>query len=248
MRSTIGKFVYFLISKHPFYKKLENIQHRLVMLEASSRRLEWATIGRDNPLESGERVVATTLDDVIPSHRVRYEMALEKASQSKRVLDIACGIGYGCAMLADADLQSQIIVVDISKENIAFSEAHYDRPNVSYICGEADSINEDDKFDLIACFETIEHVSDDSGLLDRLSKALNLGGTLFLSTTNEDIVSVHQGNHFHYRHYRYDNLISMLGNGGFDVVRTHNQLSDDDYALRDGHEGMYIVLEAVRRP
>lgn len=248
MKKFLKKLLYPIFRLIPTYRQLQNVQHRLSEIEISLRNIEREVVGRDNSLESGERVVATSISDVIPSHTVRYEMVLEKAKNAKRILDIACGIGYGCYMLSESSPNSKIIGVDISEDTISFAKTHYKKENVSYICGSIDDIKDEEEFDLITCFETIEHIADDRDFLDKIAKLLKNGGTLFLSTPNEEIISVNQGNHFHYRHYKYENLIKILKDRGICVKNTKCQISDDDYELLPGHNGMYIVLEAIRQP
>ena len=50
-------------------------------------------------------------------HLVRYQLAA-KLARGKKVLDIACGSGYGANILAEAGA-AQVIAVDISSEAVA---------------------------------------------------------------------------------------------------------------------------------
>ena len=81
-----------------------------------------------------------------------------------------------------------------------------------------------EKFDLILCFEVIEHVnlSDFLGLLGKLKARLNDGGKLIITTPN-----IHHINHFwktdvtHIRPYPYEDLYALLRACGFKDIIMH---------------------------
>ncbi len=127
-------------------------------------------------------------------HLVRYRFAAAYAG-GRRVLDIACGTGYGSAMLADAGAAS-VYAVDVSGEALAYARRHYPRDRVRWIEGDARKLPfPDHHFDLVVCFETIEHVSAPGEVLDELRRVLAIGGILLCSTPNADLSS--GGNPFH---------------------------------------------------
>jgi len=51
-------------------------------------------------MEAGERQVASTLDGIRRDHVARYEWASQQFFGDRRVIDVACGVGYGTWMLA----------------------------------------------------------------------------------------------------------------------------------------------------
>jgi ubiquinone/menaquinone biosynthesis C-methylase UbiE len=85
-------------------------------------------------------------------HRYAYAATLVKG---KRVLDLACGEGYGSKMLAET--ASSVIGVDIDKSIIDHAAAKYRNPALQFIRGSimAVPISEDHSFDAIVCFEAI---------------------------------------------------------------------------------------------
>src|SRR5687767_9603768 len=111
---------------------------------------------------------------VYEDHVERYHFAA-KFCRGKRVLDIACGSGYGSAMLADAGATS-VVGVDINADNVAYAIEHYPRPTVRFGVGDIVTYAPEGQFDLIASFETIEHVPDYQGALRNLHKLLRDGG------------------------------------------------------------------------
>src|SRR5438552_8798835 len=75
------------------------------------------------------------LRGVIAEHIGRYRFAAE-AVRGKRVLDVACGSGYGCAILAET--AAEVVGVDISAEAVAHAAARYaSLKNVRFACGDA---------------------------------------------------------------------------------------------------------------
>jgi 2-polyprenyl-3-methyl-5-hydroxy-6-metoxy-1,4-benzoquinol methylase len=126
---------------------------------------------------------------LVEEHEARYAYA-ERITDGKRVLDIACGTGYGTAELAKS--ATSAVGVDISEESIAYANANYQAPNLEYIHASAtDDIFASSSFDLICSFETIEHLTEKERLayLQNLKKWLKPDGTILFSTPNRTIVS-----------------------------------------------------------
>ena len=118
-------------------------------------------------------------------HEARYKFAADRVA-SKRVLDVACGVGYGAALLADAGA-SMVLGVDISAEAIRYARHRYARPSVHYTLGEASSLALADKsVDVLVSFETIEHLGKEKiePFLQELRRVVKPGGAVFLSTPN----------------------------------------------------------------
>ena len=74
-------------------------------------------------------------------------MAIDLA-KDKIVLDIACGEGYGCNLLAKVG--KSVIGVDISSETIQEAQNKYVKDNIEFKVGSADKIPcEDNFFDFV---------------------------------------------------------------------------------------------------
>ena len=87
-------------------------------------------------------------------HIARYRFAKDFV-RGKRVLDIACGEGYGAAALAKAGAAS-VTGVDISRDACERARRKY---GLDARTGDAQAIPVPDRsIDLIVSFETIEHV------------------------------------------------------------------------------------------
>lgn len=105
---------------------------------------------------TGERVVTGDMKKYIPTlqeHIARYNFAL-RVALNKKVLDAACGSGYGTALLSES--ASSILGVDVSDEAIQFCKEKY--RDISFKKKDLDTEFPDGKFDLCVSFETIEHL------------------------------------------------------------------------------------------
>jgi 2-polyprenyl-3-methyl-5-hydroxy-6-metoxy-1,4-benzoquinol methylase len=122
-------------------------------------------------------------------HVYRYAFA-SRFVKGKRVLDIACGEGYGAAALRKAGA-THVIGVDVSESVCLHARSKYGldaRP------GTAEQIPLDDgSVDVIVSFETIEHVLNASRFLDECVRILVPGGRLIISTPNKGTYRYWQG-------------------------------------------------------
>lgn len=129
-------------------------------------------------------------------HLQRYRFAALQARPG-RLLDLACGAGYGTRVLADeAGQVSEAIGVDISPEAVTYACQRYARPGVSYRVADGGAFLDPEGFDTIVSLETIEHVPDPGGLVDRLVGLLRPGGVLVASVPTTPSVDVNP-HHLH---------------------------------------------------
>ena len=131
------------------------------------------------PLElTGER----TLPDVPEEnywyrrHLAVYEWIAERVTGMK-VTDLACGEGYGSAVLAAH--AAEVIGVDANPEAQAHAAARYQRPGLRF---ERDLVeNVSGPRDAVVFLQTIEHIEDVDGLLEAIAAAAPIA---YISTPN----------------------------------------------------------------
>ncbi len=139
-------------------------------------------------------------------HLARYRWAATFA-RGLRVLDAACGTGYGSRILSEAGAR-QVTSMDISNEA---SGAAFVRADATRLPAR------DGAFDLYASFETLEHVEDDERLVREARRVLAPGGRFFCSTPNRDFLSPgltlrdRPRNPYHVREYSIAEFESLLG-------------------------------------
>ncbi|GAA4611347.1 hypothetical protein GCM10023108_03260 [Saccharopolyspora hordei] len=162
---------------------------------------------------TGERCVPWTDDvQVVYEHYHRYAMAA-RFVRGKRVLDLACGEGYGAALLAAEG--AEVVGVDIDPDTVEHATHRYGGRDVTFQVGsitDPDLLADEKPFDVVVCFEAIEHVEDHDAVL-RLVKSRLAQGGLFLSSTPDTAVYTHQhgnDNPYHVKELTLDEYEGLL--------------------------------------
>lgn len=161
--------------------------------------------------DTGERIIPQNARDTIDyaEHLVRYQFAARLAA-GKRVLDVACGVGYGSKLLAETHPTAHIQGIDLSAAAIDFARQHHPAPNLRYTVGSALELPfEDGSFDLVVAFEFIEHIEAQLPFLEGARRVLAPGGILVVSTPNR-VMSVGR-NPFHVHELVEHEFCGMLG-------------------------------------
>lgn len=170
------------------------------------------TAGFVAPLErTGERMVPESSDgSTFWEHVYRYAFACRFVA-GKRVLDVACGEGYGAAALRAVGA-ANVIGVDISSEACDHARRKY---GIDARLGSAEQIPlADASVDVVVSFETIEHVPDPAQFLAECRRVLATGGQLIISTPNKDVYSRPErgwSNPYHCSEMTEEEFISSLG-------------------------------------
>lgn len=113
-------------------------------------------------------------------HMQRYDFAAAHLS-GPRVLDMACGCGYGSARLAELHPELEVTGVDIDPAAIAYAQANYQLPNLRYVCADAERFSSEVKFNSIVSLETIEHLPRPRALIANCVALLAPGGRIIAS-------------------------------------------------------------------
>lgn len=151
-------------------------------------------------------------------HLARYRFA-SRFAPGRRVLDAGTGTGYGARLLADAGA-AEVVGVDVAAA-VVESEREQVGPDVDLRVGDLTSLDfGDGRFDLVVCFEVIEHVDDREGALAELVRVLAPRGLLLVSSPNRDVYV--PGNPHHVHEYLPEELRAALG-GHLDHVELWRQ-------------------------
>jgi SAM-dependent methyltransferase len=134
-----------------------------------------------NVLEIQERVIEGESEEtVFAEHSARYVFAAEYA-RGRRVLDLACGSGYGTRMLHQAGATS-VLGMDCDAAALGYARSRYGVEEVSFIQGDGCAPPQLSPFDLIVSFETIEHLDEPARFLTVCHELLAPNGTFIVST------------------------------------------------------------------
>jgi SAM-dependent methyltransferase len=145
-------------------------------------------------------------------HLQRYRFALQQI-EGKRLLDLACGVGYGSYVLAQAHGRD-VTGIDLDASAIAYGKSHYNREGLRLI--NADALlweNDGEPFDSVVSFETIEHLPSPVEFVARVAKLIKSGGIFVVSAPN---ILQHKGapepihNPWHLNEPDYATLCSWL--------------------------------------
>ncbi|AWG36401.1 class I SAM-dependent methyltransferase [Alcaligenes aquatilis] len=152
-------------------------------------------------------------------HLARYASILPFV-KDKVVLDIACGEGYGSALMMRAGAK-RVVGVDISAEAVAKSQKVFADSKAEYIQADVtrlEELFEPGTFDVVVSIETIEHVTDDETYLIALKRAAKPDAVFLISCPNDHwyYPQPDQANPFHLRKYRLEEFqavsTKVLGN------------------------------------
>jgi 2-polyprenyl-3-methyl-5-hydroxy-6-metoxy-1,4-benzoquinol methylase len=137
---------------------------------------------------TGERVIPEKMDPLngmLLEHLARYYFAIELVEG--RILDLACGTGYGSKIIAKAkkSVLKEIIAVDNDEATLNYARAKHYHPLIQYKKMDAEDTDLPAKlgtFDVIISFETLEHLTQENVFMNNLYHMLKPGGTLIIST------------------------------------------------------------------
>lgn len=185
-------------------------------------------------------------------HVSRYLWAAQ-AARERLVLDAGCGTAYGSRLLAAGGAR-EVVGVDIAAavlETVAPT-----MPDSVHL--QAEDLRklsfDDDTFELVVCFEVIEHFQTPSTVLDELVRVLAPGGLLLISSPNRGVYPA--GNPHHFHEFEPDELEQALTSrlGNVRLIRQSDYivsalLADPTYTQGDGASiedvGLYKLTAAT---
>ncbi len=176
---------------------------------------------------TGERFLPGVPGEIAYEHWHRYAFALRHV-RGKRVLDAACGEGYGAALLAS--VAASVTGVDLDAATVAHATRVYaGRAKLRFETGSVAALPlADASVDVVVSFETIEHLpaADQPTMLREFARVLAPEGVLIISSPNKLRYSDARNyvNPFHVHELYRDDLARSLA-AHFPHLRWYHQTS-----------------------
>lgn len=179
---------------------------------------------RIHPVRSADRLN-------VALHLGRYRWAAQHV-RGLRVLDIACGTGYGSRILREEGGAAEVVGADRDAQALAAAREEFSAPGVRFVrIDDAASYAPEAPFDAVVSLETLEHLPDPIGFARLAHGWLRPGGRWIVSAPVDEPPGA---NPFHLHLFRPGWLDAAVGEG-FRIGRTLDQ------------EGHYRTVSALRR-
>jgi SAM-dependent methyltransferase len=161
---------------------------------------------------TGERFVPWAKEAAVAYEHLHRYMWAATLVRGKRVLDLASGEGYGSNLLAvQAD---SVCGVDIDEAAVRHAAEKYAKPNLHFLTGSITDvpIPDNQSFDVIVCFEAIEHIEEHDVLLSEVKRLLKPDGVFVVSTPNKEVYDEggEASNPFHVKELTFDEFNALL--------------------------------------
>ncbi len=177
-----------------------------------------------------ERIVPGTVEweAYYANHICRYAFAKNCLNDKMptKILDAACGVGYGSHYLASNSMWN-ITAIDRSKEALAIAAKKFEKSNISFLeddCHTLDKASAFAAFDVVISFETLEHLPKPASFVKNCFANLKKEGKLIISTPNQTVSSPNGLNwEFHEKEYTAIELHDLLAEQGFSNILIYGQ-------------------------
>ena len=182
-------------------------------------------------------------------HLVAYEWIAARV-EGLRVLDMACGEGYGSDLLARS--AAEVVGIDANPEAFEHARLRYRRANLSFVRDLVETFSE--PADSVVFLQTIEHVQNAMPVLEHFRSLVGAAGTVFVSTPNVLTLApegaARSDNPWHVHEYRSAEF-AQLCRGVFPSVELYGvfharKLRLHELALRAGWDSVHRRLRLTR--
>jgi SAM-dependent methyltransferase len=169
-----------------------------------------------------------------------------------RVVDMACGEGYGSAVLAET--AAGVVGVDANPEAFEHARLRYRAPNLRFARALVEQFEEGAPYDAIVFLQTIEHVDEPAPLLERFASLLASGGVVYLTTPNRLTLAPpgaeRSGNPWHVREYAPEEFTALVrpvfGSVDFLGLFHARKLRAHELAIKAGWDRVHPALRLTK--
>jgi SAM-dependent methyltransferase len=191
------------------------------------------------------------------AHIIRYALAAQLIRPGDTVVDCACGLGYGSAVMAALSRGGRFLGLDLDAGVIDYANAHYSHDRLHFAIGDAAALRAipDASIDMVVSMETIEHVPDWQAVLAEFHRILRPDGRLIASVPDRWVdASGRDPNPYHLhafdwqkfaagldRHFIIEARYQQTAPGGFKLQRAPRLLQRVDLAATLDSEWLLAV-------
>ena len=184
-------------------------------------------------------------------HLAVYEWIAARVD-GNRVLDMACGEGYGSKVLAGT--AHSVIGIDANPDAYEHARLRYLAANLSFARGMVENYGDPGSFDAVVFLQTIEHVFDPVAVLGHLRSLLRPGGVVYVSTPNVLTLAppgaAKSENPWHLKEYRAEEFRALCG-AVFERVELlgvfhARKLRAHELALKLGWDSVHAALRFTK--
>jgi SAM-dependent methyltransferase len=159
------------------------------------------------------------------AHMTRYAHASQFIKDGDRVIDVACGLGYGTYQLARMTRASSLLGIDASDYAASYAKVNFPAPPhaaLHFSVGDAQELGSlaDRSVDFAVSVETLEHLPEPDLLLSELHRVLAPGGRVYASVPNDWSDDTGEDpNPFHFHVYDWPRLYAQFQRNGFTIEK-----------------------------
>lgn len=159
------------------------------------------------------------------AHMTRYAQAAQFIQAGDRVIDVACGLGYGSYQLAHNSLAASFTGLDASEYAVDYANLNFAPASstaMNFVVGDAQNLSEmdDGSADFAVSVETLEHLPQPDLLLAELHRVLSPRGRVYASVPNDwSDETGEDPNPFHFHVYDWPRLVAQFQRNGFVIEK-----------------------------
>ena len=140
-------------------------------------------------------------------HFSRYQL-LRRKCEGRRVLDAACGEGFGCFLLAEWGAK-EVVGIDIAEQAITRARQLFQHERVTFYQHDLENVDVlfqgEPPFEVVGCFETIEHLKNPGRFLKALQRIVRPDALIVITCPNDHCsLAPWQSNPYHLAQYTFE--------------------------------------------
>jgi len=163
-----------------------------------------------------------------------FDMLIERIPDRGSLLDVGCGYGTFCFILSNKRPNMKIVGIDMDRKRITTAKSKVTNQNLRFICTDMTKYSNDEKFDIVTCFDLIHHVDGKNHdlLITILKKLIKKNGILIIKDMNKKPAYKYIWNYLHdiamtrsmkLNYLSIENMINLLEKNGLMIENVADQ-------------------------